>query len=127
MALDHLILVRPLASPSAVELSVVIWVGRVCGWPISSRICRMWAASCPLWNRAPISAMMFFKTAAFHMDGAIGAWIIGWLVGIAQVKVSSYSGSGLRFTQIGGIAVGVQYHVAAVKLYGCVWVGCCII
>jgi hypothetical protein len=73
MALDRLILVWSLANPSAVELSVVMRVGWVCSLPSSLRICRMWAASCPLWKRAPVSASEADYITFFMM------WLSTWI------------------------------------------------
>jgi hypothetical protein len=78
MALDRLILVQSLANPPAVELSVVMRVGWVCSLSSSFRICRMWAASWPLWKRVPVSASEADDITFFMMRLSMWIGVLGW-------------------------------------------------
>lgn len=65
--------------------------------------------------------------STLYVDWPIGLGVVCWFILVAQVKVTSNSGPGLGFTQVGGITVDIQYHVTSVEADGCIGVGCCIV
>ena len=65
--------------------------------------------------------------AAFDMHWAIRCGVVARLIGVAKIEVAAHLGSSLWFTEVQGIAVGIEDHVTLVEPYCGIWVGCCVI